>query len=48
MPGALCLRCVRSVPQGQDVTVLSLGCGDLRNILYTTYLEKGLRSVLVW
>ncbi|TXC07331.1 hypothetical protein FocTR4_00003110 [Fusarium oxysporum f. sp. cubense] len=32
----------RSVPQGQDVTVLSLGCGDLRNILYTTYLEKGL------
>ncbi|WJG34750.1 TCP-1/cpn60 chaperonin family-domain-containing protein [Fusarium oxysporum Fo47] len=34
----------RSVPQGQDVTVLSLGCGDLRNILYTTYLEKGLRE----
>ncbi|KAG7418192.1 hypothetical protein Forpe1208_v004728 [Fusarium oxysporum f. sp. rapae] len=32
----------RSVPQGQDATVLSLGCGDLRNILYTTYLEKGL------
>lgn len=34
----------RSVPQGQDVAVLSLGCGDLRNILYTTYLEKGLRE----
>ncbi|KAF5619748.1 hypothetical protein F25303_12717 [Fusarium sp. NRRL 25303] len=32
----------RSVPQGQDVAVLSLGCGDLRNVLYTTYLEKGL------
>ncbi|KAF5642645.1 uncharacterized protein FTJAE_3533 [Fusarium tjaetaba] len=32
----------RSVPQGQDVSVLSLGCGDVRNILYTTYLEKGL------
>ncbi|KAF4334724.1 hypothetical protein FBEOM_11435 [Fusarium beomiforme] len=31
----------RSVPQGQDAAVLSLGCGDLRNILYTTYLEKG-------
>ncbi|KAI6748349.1 hypothetical protein HG530_015629 [Fusarium avenaceum] len=32
----------KSVPQGQDVDILSLGCGDLRNILYTTYLEKGL------
>ncbi|KAF5017907.1 hypothetical protein F66182_10136 [Fusarium sp. NRRL 66182] len=31
----------RCVPQGQDVTILSLGCGDLRNILYTAYLEKG-------
>ncbi|KAF4442119.1 hypothetical protein F53441_11822 [Fusarium austroafricanum] len=31
----------RSVPQGQDAAILSLGCGDLRNILYTTYLEKG-------
>ncbi|KAJ4254962.1 hypothetical protein NW762_009764 [Fusarium torreyae] len=31
----------RCVPQGQDVAILSLGCGDLRNILYTTYLEKG-------
>lgn len=34
----------KSVPQGQDVDILSLGCGDLRNILYTTYLEKGLRE----
>ncbi|KAG8669903.1 hypothetical protein FPOAC1_009305 [Fusarium poae] len=32
----------RSVPHGQDVDILSLGCGDLRNVLYTTYLEKGL------
>ncbi|KAF5673183.1 hypothetical protein FHETE_3476 [Fusarium heterosporum] len=32
----------RSVPQGEDVDILSLGCGDLRNILYTAYLEKGL------
>ncbi|KAJ4024025.1 hypothetical protein NW752_002589 [Fusarium irregulare] len=31
----------RCVPQGQDVDILSLGCGDLRNILYTTYIEKG-------
>ena len=33
----------RCVPQGQDVDILSLGCGDLRNILYTTYIEKGFR-----
>ncbi|EKJ78693.1 hypothetical protein FPSE_01181 [Fusarium pseudograminearum CS3096] len=32
----------RSIPHGQDVDILSLGCGDLRNVLYTTYLEKGL------
>ncbi|UPK89459.1 hypothetical protein LCI18_000394 [Fusarium solani-melongenae] len=34
----------RCVPQGQDATILSLGCGDLRNILYTAYTEKGLPS----
>jgi hypothetical protein len=34
----------KSVPQGQNVDILSLGCGDLRNILYTAYLEKGLRE----
>jgi hypothetical protein len=34
----------RSVPQGQDAAILSLGCGDLRNILYTTYFEKGFRG----
>ena len=33
-PAASLTRCV---PQGQDVDILSLGCGDLRNILYTTY-----------
>ncbi|CAM1503826.1 Fc.00g014170.m01.CDS01 [Cosmosporella sp. VM-42] len=32
----------RCVPQGQDATVLSLGCGDFRNVLYTAYIEKGL------
>ncbi|KAF5003026.1 hypothetical protein FDECE_10409 [Fusarium decemcellulare] len=31
----------RSLPQGQDGSILSLGCGDLRNILYTSYIEKG-------
>lgn len=34
----------KSVPQGRDVDILLLGCGDLRNIFYTTYLEKGLRE----
>jgi hypothetical protein len=34
----------RCVPQGQDVDILSLGCGDLRNILYTAYLDKGFRT----
>lgn len=34
----------RSNPHGQDVDILSLGCGDLRNVLYTTYLEKELRK----
>ncbi|KAM5352042.1 hypothetical protein ACJ41O_004765 [Fusarium nematophilum] len=31
----------RCIPQGQDAAILSLGCGDLRNILYTAYIEKG-------
>lgn len=33
----------RSVPHGEDASLLSLGCGDLRNILYTAYVEKNLR-----
>ncbi|KAH7015197.1 TCP-1/cpn60 chaperonin family-domain-containing protein [Ilyonectria destructans] len=32
----------RCLPHGLDATVLSLGCGDLRNLLYTAYSEKGL------
>ncbi|GJN82602.1 hypothetical protein PLIIFM63780_006144 [Purpureocillium lilacinum] len=32
----------RSVPHGEDADILTLGCGDLRNILYTAYVEKGL------
>ncbi|KAG9250549.1 TCP-1/cpn60 chaperonin family-domain-containing protein [Emericellopsis atlantica] len=32
----------RSVPHGQDASVLSLGCGDLRNIFYTAYVDQGL------
>ncbi|KAH7154912.1 TCP-1/cpn60 chaperonin family-domain-containing protein [Dactylonectria estremocensis] len=33
----------RCLPNGQDAAVLSLGCGDVRNILYTAYANKGLR-----
>ncbi|KAH7157138.1 TCP-1/cpn60 chaperonin family-domain-containing protein [Dactylonectria macrodidyma] len=32
----------RCLPHGQDAAVLSLGCGDVRNLLYTAYGEKGL------
>ncbi|KPM40905.1 T-complex protein 1 subunit zeta [Neonectria ditissima] len=32
----------KCVPHGQNAAVLSLGCGDLRNLLYTAYLETGL------
>ncbi|ORY69999.1 MYND finger family protein [Pseudomassariella vexata] len=43
----------RDLPQGNRVeadTILLLGCGDVRNILYTAYLENGLpaRNVLLF
>lgn len=34
----------KCIPHGQDADILSLGCGDVRNILYTAYREKGLRE----
>lgn len=34
----------RHLPQGADARILLLGCGDARNILYTTYVEDGLRE----
>ena len=40
-PAANIARCL---PQGTDADVLLLGYGDLRNILYTAYSEKGLRK----
>jgi hypothetical protein len=30
----------RGVPHDEDASILTLGCGDLRNILYTAYIEK--------
>jgi hypothetical protein len=38
----------RSVPHGQDANVLSLEAGDLRNVLYTAYLETDLRKTLMY
>ncbi|KAL7932487.1 hypothetical protein V8C35DRAFT_307229 [Trichoderma chlorosporum] len=32
----------QSVPHGEDASLLSLGCGDLRNVLYTSYVQHGL------
>lgn len=34
----------RDLPQGVDADVLLLGCGDVRNILFTAYAEKGFRE----
>ncbi|KJZ76772.1 hypothetical protein HIM_03649 [Hirsutella minnesotensis 3608] len=34
----------RSIPHGQDAEILALGCGDLRNILFTAYVDTGLAS----
>jgi hypothetical protein len=34
----------RAVPHGQDASILMLGCGDLRNILYASYVDHGLPS----
>ncbi|KAI1476066.1 hypothetical protein F4774DRAFT_262332 [Daldinia eschscholtzii] len=31
----------RGLPQGLDADILLLGCGDVRNILYTAYSERG-------
>ncbi|KAI1493812.1 MYND finger [Biscogniauxia mediterranea] len=31
----------RALPQGSDADILLLGCGDVRNILYTAYTERG-------
>jgi hypothetical protein len=38
------INLARSIPHGQDASVLSLGCGDLSSILYTSYVQQGLRE----
>lgn len=34
----------RCLPQVVDADILLLGCGDVRNILYTAYTESGFRE----
>ncbi|OTA99712.1 hypothetical protein M426DRAFT_67268 [Hypoxylon sp. CI-4A] len=34
----------RDLPQGVDADILLLGCGDVRNILFTAYSEQGFPS----
>ncbi|KAL6877338.1 hypothetical protein HDV57DRAFT_522576 [Trichoderma longibrachiatum] len=36
------INLARSIPHGQDASVLSLGRGDLSSILYTSYVQRGL------
>ncbi|KAF3482025.1 uncharacterized protein GIQ15_04784 [Arthroderma uncinatum] len=44
---AVCLT--RSLPPGQDVSLLLLGCGDVRNVLFTAYADLGsARNVLFY
>ncbi|KAL0939758.1 mynd finger family protein [Colletotrichum truncatum] len=38
------LNLARALPQGLDVSLLLLGCGDVRHILHTAYNEVGLPS----
>ncbi|KAL7814819.1 hypothetical protein V8C26DRAFT_403312 [Trichoderma gracile] len=38
------INLARSIPHGQDASVLSLGRGDLSSILYTSYVQQGLRE----
>jgi hypothetical protein len=32
------------LPQGVNADILMLGCGDIRNILFTAYSERGFRK----
>ncbi|KAL7619536.1 hypothetical protein AAE478_010076 [Parahypoxylon ruwenzoriense] len=39
----------RGLPQGVDADILLLGCGDVRNILFTAYSEQGFpRNILLF
>lgn len=35
----------RGLPQGVDADILLLGCGDIRNVLFTAYANKGFRKL---
>ncbi|KLU85500.1 hypothetical protein MAPG_04523 [Magnaporthiopsis poae ATCC 64411] len=36
------INVARAVPPGINADILLLGCGDIRNLLYTAYAEKGM------
>ncbi|KAL8345340.1 hypothetical protein RB601_005397 [Gaeumannomyces tritici] len=36
------INVARAVPPGVNADILLLGCGDVRNLLYTAYAEKGM------
>ena len=37
---AVCLT--QNLPPGEDARILSLGCGDVRNVLYTAYAHHSI------
>lgn len=37
---AVCLT--RDLPREQDADILLLGCGDVRNLLFTSYSDTGI------
>ncbi|KAI1339894.1 hypothetical protein F5Y15DRAFT_382431 [Xylariaceae sp. FL0016] len=37
---------LRGFPHGEDADVLLLGSGDVRNVLYTMYAERGMRECI--
>lgn len=39
--GTPAVSLTQDLPQGVDADILLLGCGDVRNILYTLYSERG-------
>ena len=43
---AICLT--QQLPPEENARILSLGCGDIRNILYTAYADHGHGKLVQW
>lgn len=41
------INLAKNLPNGVDASLLLLGCGDVRNIIYTAYNEIGLRKCCI-